>query len=387
MNNVHQRLPKPTQLGRFAPGKAKPMMAMLEITERCNLACPVCFARATHRGSDISVDQARRYLTQLLEITETPVPIQISGGEPTLHPELPAIIAAAKHLGYRHIELITNGVRISQDPRMLLTLKEAGLKAVYLQFDGLRKETLRRIRGADMTGVRRSAIDAIRRAALCCTLAVAVVRGVNDHEIGDIIRFGIDHMDVVRAINFQAATAFEGRFDIAASGNGLDTQQITHLIEAQSGVPADSFISEAIGHRRCNAMSMVFIVDGRLMPLFGYIDASDIRRFLGAQPRQKILDAFEGKKAFYFRHLVDPNTWRLLAKAAPIFGRRPANVLGSRHLLLFAKGFMNKNDLDEERLDSCCYAITGRRGVFSFCAYNNIHRFAEDHRQPAIGKD
>ena len=379
------RMNQPATFGQFNPGQRKPTMAMMEITDRCNLRCPVCFARSTPAGEDISVDQARAYLEQLLAITETPIPIQISGGEPTLHPDLAAIIACARQLGYLHIELVTNGVRISQDPQVLYPLKDAGLKAVYLQFDGLQKETHLAIRGADLTDVRRQAVDAIRSAGLCCTLAVAVVRGINDREIGEIIRFGIENLDVVRAINFQAATAFDGRFDVADADGGLGTPELVDLVVAQSGLPAGSFIEAVLGNPLCNAFSLVFVVNGRLVPLFKFIQASDLRDFLGSKPRQVVLDAFEGKKSFFFRHLMSPKAWSMLVKAAPIFGRNPYNVLNSRHLLLFAKGFMNKDALDEKRIEQCCYGITGKDGVYSFCAYNNSHRFAGcDQKQPAL---
>ena len=122
------------RFGKFLPGQHKPLMAMIEITDRCNLSCPVCFANANHLDRDISLDKVHTRLEQLLKITETPIPIQISGGEPTLHRSLPKIIAAAKFLGYRNIELVTNGIKISKDPEMLHKLKAEGLTAVYLQF-------------------------------------------------------------------------------------------------------------------------------------------------------------------------------------------------------------------------------------------------------------
>ena len=182
------------RFGELLPGQRKPLMAMVEITNRCNLSCPVCFSNADHSAQDITVDKVHTYLEQLLELTDTPIPIQISGGEPTVHRGLPKIIAAAKGLGYRNIELVTNGIKISKDPEMLHKLKAEGLTAVYLQFDGLKKETYISIRGEDLTEVRQKSIEAIRNAVLCCTLAVAVARGINDHEIGDIVRFGIDNI-------------------------------------------------------------------------------------------------------------------------------------------------------------------------------------------------
>jgi uncharacterized radical SAM superfamily Fe-S cluster-containing enzyme len=381
MKKSNKPIGRQPRFGELLPGQQKPLMAMVEVTNRCNLSCPICFSNAGHSVQDISVDKVQTYLEQLLKITDTPIPIQISGGEPTVHRGLPKIIAAAKGLGYRNIELVTNGIKISKDPEMLPKLKAEGLTAVYLQFDGLKKETYISIRGEDLTEVRQKSIEAIRKAGLCCTLSVAVARGINDHEIGDIVRFGIANIDVVRAINFQAATPFEGRFEIAESYNGFSMKEILHLIEEQSGVPADTFMSESIGHPQCNALSLVFVVDDRLMPLFKYISPDDLRSFLGKGHRRKVLDAFAGKKAFFFRHLINPKAWQLLAKAAPIFGHNPYNVLRSKHILLFAKGFMDKDALDEERINKCCYAITCEDGVFSFCAYNNIYRFPRNDKK------
>ena len=113
-------------------------------------------------------------------VTEKPVPLQISGGEPTIREDLPDIIAMAKNLGYQHIELVTNGISIAQDSALLPGLKQKGLTAVYLQFDGLREETYLKLRGRNMRSVRQKAITAARDATVCCTLAVPVVRGLND---------------------------------------------------------------------------------------------------------------------------------------------------------------------------------------------------------------
>ena len=228
-----------------------------------------------------------------------------------------------------------------------------------------------------MTEVRHKAIETIRQSGLCCTLAVVVTRDVNEGEIGDIVRYGIDNIDVVRAINFQSAVRFSGRFELDENYRGYDMQELLSLIEAQTGVPAATFRSEHLGHPNCNAMSPVFIVDGKLGPLFKYISIEDTLAFLGEEPRAKILASFAGKKAFFFRHLLNTEAWKLIAKASPIFGTNPYNVLRTKNLLLFAKSFMEKDALDPDRIHQCCYAITGERGVFSFCVYNNLCRF--DH--------
>lgn len=351
---------------------------MVEVTNRCNMSCPICYSDANLASEDIPIDQIRVYLERLLKLTETPIPIQISGGEPSLRDDLPEIIALANQMGYRNLELITNGIRISQEPEFLNTLKNKGLTAVYLQFDGLKKETTLRIRGRDMSEIRHGAVSAIRDAGLCCTLAVVVTRGINEGDIGDVVRYGVENIDVVRAINFQSAARFTGRFGLDEHYEGYGMPELLKLIEAETGIPADTFRSDHIGHQACNAMSPVFIVNGKFKPLFKYLSRDDVHAFLGEDPRNKILATFAGKKEFFFRHLLNPNAWKLIAKAAPIFGSNPYNVLRTDHLLLFAKSFMETDALDPQRIGQCCYAITGEKGIFSFCAYNNLHRFSNE---------
>ncbi len=269
------------QIGQFTPGRHKPMMAMVEVTNRCNMACPICYSDANQSSEDVPIDKIRVYLERLLKLTETPIPIQISGGEPSLRDDLPEIIALAKQIGYRNIELITNGIRIGKEPDFLNTLKTRGLTAVYLQFDGLNKETTLKIRGRDMSEIRHRAVSAIRDAGLCCTLAVVVTRGINEGDIGDVVRYGVENIDVVRAINFQSAARFTGRFGINDHYEGYGMQELLKLIEAETGISADTFRSEHIGHPGCNAMSPVFIVNGKLEPLFKYISKDDSLAFLG----------------------------------------------------------------------------------------------------------
>jgi len=363
------------RFGEFTGGRSRPMMAMVEVTNRCNMDCPVCFSDANNPSHDVPFAEVCRRLERLLAVTGTPVPIQLSGGEPTLHRDLTAIVAHARRLGYRNVELITNGIRVRRRPELLRELARAGLTAVYLQFDGLRAATYRTIRGQDMTEVRHASIAAARAAGLCVTLAVAVTRGVNDDEVGDVVRFALANVDTVRAINFQSATRFTGRFDVPQAGDGYDLPGILELIERQAGVPADSFRSEHMGHPLCNAMSPVFVVDGRLEPLFKYVTRDDLLAFLGDDARDTVLGLFAGKREFFTRYLCNPGAWRLIAKASPIFGKSPLGVLRSKHLLLFAKSFMERDALDPERIARCCYGITDAEGVYSFCAFNNLYRF------------
>ncbi|NNK58401.1 MAG: radical SAM protein [Desulfofustis sp.] len=365
------------ELGRFREGGSRPMMAMLEITNRCNMSCPVCFTDAYRKGPDLAFEEIERRLDKLLEIAG-PIPLQISGGEPTLHPQLGDIIALARSRGFRNIELVTNGIVISTAQDYLDELVCRGLTAVYLQFDGLSEQTYKTIRGQDMSQVRHKSIAAIRRAKICCTLAVAVTRGVNDGELGDIVRFGIANIDTVRAINFQSATPFAGRYEVSSRERSYSLDELVAQIEAQCEMDEGGFVSDLFGHPQCNTMSLVYVVDGRLKPLFSHISPQTRHNFIGRNPRQILLDLFRGKEYFCRKYLISPRTWKFLAEAVDIFGteHRLQSLLKARHILLFAKSFMDRPTLDPSRLNKCCYGIATDKGVYSFCAYNNLHRFA-----------
>ncbi|MGI9536625.1 MAG: radical SAM protein [Desulfocapsaceae bacterium] len=364
------------ELGRFSGGSQRPMMAMLEITNRCNMSCPLCFTDAHHTAPDVGFDEIVKRLDTLLNLAG-PIPLQISGGEPTLHPQLGGVVAEAKSRGFRNIELVTNGVKISTDPDYLDALVDRGLTAVYLQFDGLRRQTYEAIRGQDMSEVRMRSIETIRKARICCTLAVAVTPQVNDRELGDIVEFGISNIDTVRAINFQSATRFAGRYRVQSGEQGYSLAELVELIEEQCGLAKGGFVSDLFGHPQCNAMSLVYVVDGRLKPLFSYISPETRQNFLGREPRRILLDLFKGREYFCRKYLISPRTWKFLAEAVDIFGteHRFQSLIKARHILLFAKSFMDRPALDPARLNQCCYGIVTEKGVYSFCAYNNLYRF------------
>ena len=365
------------QIGRFTGEEHRPLMAMVEITGKCNMACPICFAGTTSPAVDVPFEKVRRRIDRLVEDSGI-IPLQISGGEPTLSENLIEIIAYARQRGFKNIELVTNGIKISRDHNLLPLLAEKGLTAVYLQFDGLSESSHIRIRGSDMREVRRRAVAAIRSAGLCCTLAVAVTRGVNDTELGEVVRYAIQNIDTVRAINFQSAVRFSGRFEGVGESRGYRLNELISLIEHQTGIGEGGFLTGVLGHYHCNGASLVYAIEDRLEPLFKHLSREKVDEFLGSDRRQTILDLFQGKAKFIGKHLLHPRTWKLLAEAAAIFGPipRPKTILEARHLLLFAKSFMEREDVSCDRLQKCVYAMATDDGPVSFCAYNHFHRFS-----------
>lgn len=179
-------------------------LALIEINEHCNLTCPVCFASSSPSlDGTRSLAEVEAMLDALVLSEGEPDLLQISGGEPTMHPEILEILAAAKARPIRHLMLNTNGLRIARDPEFVAAL--ASLKPgfeVYLQFDSLRASVHRHLRGADLTRIRRQALERLDEAGISTTLVVTVKKGQNDDEIGDILAHALE-WPCVRGVTFQ----------------------------------------------------------------------------------------------------------------------------------------------------------------------------------------
>ena len=179
-------------------------LALIEVNEACNLTCPVCFADSSpQRTKHRPLDEIAVMLDMLVAAEGEPDLLQISGGEPTIHPDILEIIAEARARPIRHIMLNTNGLRIATEPAFAAALAEfkPGFE-VYLQFDSLRPAALKELRGADLTRVHREALENLERHGISTTLVSVVKRGVNDDETGALIDFALQ-WDCVRGVTFQ----------------------------------------------------------------------------------------------------------------------------------------------------------------------------------------
>ncbi|HEY4339557.1 MAG TPA: radical SAM protein [Steroidobacteraceae bacterium] len=179
-------------------------LTVLEITDHCNLKCPVCYADSgPHRPGYRDLPTIERMLDAIVANEGEPDVVQISGGEPTLHPDLFAILDAARRRPIRHLMLNTNGIRIANEPDFADRLATYGPGfEVYLQWDSLSSGVLERLRGVDLRSTRLRALEQLNRLNLSTTLVVTVARGVNDHELGDTIMFA-SRQRAVRGVTVQ----------------------------------------------------------------------------------------------------------------------------------------------------------------------------------------
>lgn len=223
----------PLDCGLCSNHKSGTLLANIDLTNRCNLACDFCFANAMHAATSMNHPLMRwsaccrccgiknRYR---LRRCSSP------GGEPTMRDDLFAIIKKARDMGFSQIQIATNGIKIAQNPQYAKDLMDAGVCTLYLHFDGVTRQT-----NPPLIKISKKVIEHCRKANLGIVLVPTIINGRNDHEVGDIIRFAADNVDVIRGINYQPV-AFTG----AASADNVARERVTipdlaERIEEQTG--------------------------------------------------------------------------------------------------------------------------------------------------------
>lgn len=250
-------------------------LTVVEITDRCNLACPTCYAMSSpHYGRHRTVEEVERMLDIIVANEGTPDVVQISGGEPTIHPDFFAIMDIAKTKPIRHLMLNTNGIRIAKDFEFAKQLATyAPDFEVYLQFDSFKSSALEQLRGKDLTETRLKALEHLNTLNLSTTLVVTLQKGVNDDEIGKIIEFALQQK-CVRGVTFQP-TQIAGRtenFDPAK--DRLTLTEVRQSILNQTNI----FNTNDLVPVPCNpdalVMGYALKLAGGVFPLTRYVDPS-----------------------------------------------------------------------------------------------------------------
>ncbi|MEJ2704962.1 MAG: radical SAM protein [Sedimentisphaerales bacterium] len=207
--------PCPEGCGLCDQHRGVPMMLNIDLTNRCNLRCPVCFANADATGWVVepTIDQVRRMLDAACEVDVVgPVCFQFTGGEPTVHPDFLEALREVKKRDFTQVQVATNGLRFGQDPELAFAAAEAGLNIAYLQFDGMSDQVYKKTRGRPLLEIKLKAIVNLFAAGIRTMLVPTIVKGVNDHQIGSIVQFAVHNTDKISGISWQPVS-FTGRID------------------------------------------------------------------------------------------------------------------------------------------------------------------------------
>lgn len=251
-------------------------LSIVEVTDRCNLTCPTCYAMSSpHYGSHRTLEEIEAMFDTIVHNEGEPDVVQISGGEPTIHPEFFKIMDIAKTKPIKHLMLNTNGIRIANDPGFAEKLATYAPEfEIYLQFDSFKPEVLEDFRGKDLTNVRMKALEKLNELNLSTTLVIVLQKGKNIDEIGKIIEFALKQK-CVRGITFQPVEiAGRNREDSAHEKITLTEvrQEILNQFPLLNG---DDIIPVP-----CNpdslAMGYILKLENEIIPLTRYINPADL---------------------------------------------------------------------------------------------------------------
>jgi hypothetical protein len=248
-------------------------LSLVEITDACNLRCPVCYAASgPERQSHRPLELVEAMLDAVVENEGEPDVVQISGGEPTIHPQFFEILDAARRRPIRHLMVNTNGVRLAREPGFAERLASyAPAFELYLQFDSLKPKPLEILRGADLRDIRMKALERLNELNLSTTLVVTLQRGVNDGEIGEIIDFALAQR-CVRGITFQPVQA-AGRLDgYADAKHRLTLSQVRRKILEQFPLFRPEDLVPVPCHPDALCMGYALKTNGGAVPLTGLVD-------------------------------------------------------------------------------------------------------------------
>lgn len=263
----------PYDCGLCADHQQHSCLSLVEICDYCNLQCPVCYAESGPARQEFrSLEAIERMLDAVVRNEGEPDVVQISGGEPTLHPEFFRVLDMAKERPIRHLMVNTNGVRVARDPAFVDRLASYMPDfEVYLQFDSFERDALVALRGADLRSIRERALEQLNERDISTTLVVTLKKGLNDHELGRIIDFGLTQK-CVRGVTFQPVQVAGRLENFDPATDRLTLTEVRRRILEQTTVFRPEDLIPVPCHPDSLAMAYALKLDGRVVPLTGMID-------------------------------------------------------------------------------------------------------------------
>ena len=271
--NMPVRWDCPYDCGLCTDHEQHSCLTLVEITDHCNLQCPICYASSgPSRQLYRSIVQVERMLDAVVGNEGQPDIVQISGGEPTLHPDFFRILDLAKQRPFQHLMVNTNGIRIAREDGFAerLATYMPGFE-IYLQFDSFEPSALRELRGADLTAVRMQAIDKLNRLGVSTSLVVTLKRGLNDGEIGRIIEWAVEQ-PCVRGVVLQPIQAAGRHENFNPARDRLTLTEVRRKILEQTKIFQPEDIIPGPCHPDSLAMAYALKTNGKVIPLTGMID-------------------------------------------------------------------------------------------------------------------
>lgn len=392
------------------------VMAVIDVTNECDLRCPICFANAS-KPPDLykpNLETISNMLKFLKKQELPPLAVMFAGGEPTVREDIVEIVKVAHDLKFM-ILLATNGIKMSNDPELVRKLKNAGLNIVYLQFDGLTDSPYEKLRNAKLLSNKLRLVELCREQDIEIILVPTLQGGINDNEVGDMIRFAAENVDIVRGLVFQPMS-FTGRTaEYVSRKNRIDNSLLAQKIEEQTKgmikeadlfpvsvmVPPleimNSFLTKSwpafTPTPYCGLWNWILISKqgkDRFTPINRFLNfeafMSDLKELNMLIEKQKI-----SKIGIYLRLLFAAFRsldWRKVQREAGLLNAVETLIkihtdpsydslgyIRRRLLLIGCMAFMDPYTFDVERAHNCViHYLTPDNKIMPFCVYNMLYR-------------
>ena len=363
-------------------------LTLVEVTDRCNLTCPICYSESSpHRLEHRTLEQIELMLDCVVRNEGEPDVVQISGGEPTIHPDFFAILDAAKRRPIKHLMVNTNGVRIAQDEEFARRLADYMPRfEVYLQFDSLRPEPLRVLRGSDLSQVRQRAMDRLNRHTISTTLVVTLKKGLNDNEIGDILDFAVKQ-PCVRGVTFQPIQAAGRLEDFDPARDRLTLAEVRQQILRQFPLFKASDVIPVPCHPDCLAMAYALKLDGQVIPLTGMLDPKMLLHGQGNTIMYEQNPSIRGELFKLFSTAASPDSsacsLKQLLCCLPLV-QAPTNITYQNVFRVIIMQFLDAYNFDVRSVKKTCVHIVHPDGrIIPFDTYNMFYR---DGKEPELSR-
>ena len=373
-------------------------VGVLEITSSCNLTCPMCYAGSSPGGKHLSLADCKRQIDRLVEVEGRAEVCQLSGGEPTIHPQLPQIVEYALSREIDYVMINTNGIRFAKDPALVdLVARHKDRMEIYFQFDGMHDDVYRALRGEPLLEIKLAALDALQAADIHVTLVATLQGGVNDEQMGPLVEFGLSRSNIT-GISFQPAT-YSGRHVLPEQLERRITYPdvIAGVARQTRGLFAESdFLPLPCAHPNCHQIAIAYRQGSTAVPVTRFIDAKAnldllangisftrkksrdlIMQYLG---RQACCSGGCGEEVQGSKFEVQGSELPLLSPSSTpaneFFSKVLAQELGAENLFrITITSFLDAYNFDVRRLMKCCtHHVLPSGHVIPFCAYNVLYR-------------
>lgn len=367
-------------------------VALLEITSSCNLSCPMCFAGSGPSGQHLTFDECKAAIDRLVLVEGKPEILQLSGGEPTIHPEFIDILAYACAQPIDFVMINTNGVRFARDAAFLEQVAVFNKRIeVYFQFDGFHDDVNSQLRGESLLETKLQALDRLQQAGINVTLVCTLQPNVNDDQMGELVRFGLRRKHVT-GISFQPAT-YSGRYFLPEDLEQRVTfpDVIKGVVEQAPEIFQESdFLPLPCAHPNGHTLTFAYRSGDQVLPLNRFIDIESNMDLLAngitfTRERAKSLIETYLARAMASNcdtslgcgsdfSLPKPPHERQLAEE--FFARAGTKELDPKDLLrVTVTSFMDAYNFDVRQLmKSCVHHILPSGHIIPFSAYNVLYR-------------